>query len=253
MNIDILTLDRTVKSWLSNLEKLIHSYTHYNTKEKLSFRDLVSEVDVAVEKDLSKYITSLPGEHAILGEEKNNKNVEINSEHLWVLDPIDGTANFLKQNKDYGIMIAYFQHGEPILSYLYDVADHKLYSAIKDEGVFLNNVKIESPKHFSLRDNFVSINPREMFQTKIFQYVADYAFDLRFLGSSIADGIRVINGQFSASINLESEPWDRAPFVLFAEELGLEMIQFNGKPITLSGIESYFFGSPLVFEEIFSE
>ena len=250
---DIHSLNREIKTWLLELRTLIKTFKDYDTKEKDDFRDLVSNVDVAVEKELMRKINQLPGKHMILAEEKSNEHVDYSAEHLWVLDPIDGTSNFLKQKKDYGVIIAYFHNGEPQLSYLYDVFNNEIVSAIRDEGIFVNDIKLSSPKNLAIEEAFIAIDSRKMYQTDIFKYCAEKAFDIRFLGSSIADGLRVIKGQYGASLNSSSEPWDRAPFLLFAKESGLLMCQFDGQPTTLKGIETYYFGTKQIFKDIFQQ
>lgn len=250
---DIHTLNEEIKTWLHELGKIIKSFNDYDTKEKDDFRDLVSDVDIAVEKELIKKINQLSGNHTILAEEKSNEDVDFSAEHLWVLDPIDGTSNFLKQKKDFGIIIAYFYKGEPTLSYLFDVAENEIVSAIKNEGIFVNGIKQKLPENSGIHEAFIAIDSRKMYQTEIFKYCAKHAFDLRFLGSSIADGLRVIKGQYGASLNSSSEPWDRAPFLLFAQESGLLMCQFNGEPTTLKGIETYYFGTKQIYSDIFQQ
>lgn len=184
---------------------------------------MVSTVDRTVQEFLIQNIHTLPGEQNILAEENQQQTNETQAEHLWIIDPINGTANFLKQSKDYGVMVAYFQHGDPKLSYLYDVVNDQLTVAKENVGVFMNAQKLNPPPALTIEDSFVSIDPRKTFQQNVFRKAAEQSFDLRFLGSTIADCLRVINGQFGASLNSSSEPWERAPLILFAQELGLEM------------------------------
>lgn len=245
-------LNETIKNWLLDLREYIQTNRNYSINEKVDFRDLVSDVDIAVEKKLTAYILSLPGEHTILGEE-SNKDVDINAEHLWVIDPIDGTSNFIKQADDYGVLVAYFQNGQPTLSYIYEVESNTLVSAIKDHGVFINDIKIEAPDNFSLNEALISINPRKMNGTNLMEFLADNAFDLRFLGSSVSDALRVIEGKYGAFVSPESEPWDRAPYILIAEELGIQMSQFNGQPTTVEGNQNFYLGSQAIFEELLDE
>lgn len=250
---DVNTINEKMQGWLIELGEYIEANTDYEIDEKADFRDLVSEVDIAVEKKLTEYIRSLPGEQEILGEEGTNDDVDLNAEHLWVIDPIDGTSNFIKQAADYGILVAYFHKGEPLLSYIYEVEAKRLISARKGEGVFLNGEKVEAPKNLKLNEAMISINPRKMNRTDLMDTVANNAFDLRFIGSSASDALRVILGRYGAFISPESEPWDRAPYILIAEELGLHMSQFNGGKTTLKGDETFIFGTKAIFEEVFGD
>lgn len=246
------TIDEKMKKWLIDLREFIHTNREYKVDEKADFRDLVSEVDVAVEKKLTKHIQSLPGKQTILGEE-SNEEVDVEADHLWVIDPIDGTSNFIKQADDYGILVAYFEKGEPVLSYIYEVETNTLVSAQKGQGVYVNDEKISAPENAKLDEALISINPRKMNGTKLMTFLADEAFDLRFLGSSVSDAVRVIEGKYGAFVSPESEPWDRAPYILIAEELGIHMSQFNGQPSTVKGDESFFLGTEAIFEELFNE
>lgn len=246
-------INQKMKKWLVELGEFIQSKSDYEIDEKTDFRDLVSEVDIEVEEMLSEYIRSLPGEQTILGEEGMNENIDVNADHLWVVDPIDGTSNFIKQADDFGILVAYFQNGEPMLSYIYEVESKTLISAQKDIGVFVNGEKISAPENLKLNEAMVSINPRKMNRTELMDTVANNAFDLRFLGSSASDALRVVIGKYGAFLSPESEPWDRAPYILIANELGLHMSQFNGEKTTLVGDESFAFCTEAIFEEVFGK
>lgn len=112
---DTATINEKMKTWLLDLREFIHTSREYKIDEKADFRDLVSEVDIAVENKLTELIHSLPGTQTILGEE-TNEDVDVLADHLWVIDPIDGTSNFIKQADDYGILVAYFQKGVPVLA-----------------------------------------------------------------------------------------------------------------------------------------
>lgn len=247
---DTAIINQNMKAWLLDLREFIHSNREYKIDEKVDFRDLVSEVDIAVEKKLTEHINSLPGTQTILGEESNN-DVNVMADHLWVIDPIDGTSNFIKQADDYGILVAYFQKGEPMLSYIYEVKTNTLVVAEKDQGVTINDKLISAPENFALDEAFVSINPRKMNGTNLMSFLAKNGFDLRFLGSSASDALRVVEGKNGAFISPESEPWDRAPYALIANELGLHMSQFNGEPTTNIGNESFFFGTKQIFEDVY--
>lgn len=244
-------MDQQMKKWLINLGQYIQENTDYSIKEKQGFRDLVSEVDIAVEEKLTAYIHTLPGEQTILGEESDHSNVDALAENLWVIDPIDGTSNFIKQADDYGILVAYFKKGEPLLSYIYEVGSNTLISAKKNSGVLLNDRSLDLPDNIRLHEALISINPRKMNGTELLTFLAENAFDLRFLGSSASDATRVITGKYGAFISPESMPWDRAPYLLIAEELGLQMSQFNGKPSTIIGDENFFLGTKMIFKDVF--
>lgn len=245
-------INEQMKTWLPSLREYIVSNTDYKINEKLDFRDLVSEVDVAVERKLTEYIQSLPGDHVILGEETNN-DVDLNADNLWVIDPIDGTSNFIKQADDYGILVAYFKKGVPTLSYMYEVETNTLLVAQKGHGVTINGELADAPANVRLNEALISMNPRKMSGTDLLDYLAHHAFDIRFLGSSISDALRVFTGKYGAFVSPESMPWDRAPYMLIAKEFGLHMSKFNGEKSTIHGDENFFIGTKAVYNDLFGE
>lgn len=247
---DTAKINHKMTAWLIDLRKFILTKREYKIDEKADFRDLVSEVDIAVENKLMEHIHSLPGQQTILGEE-SNEDVDLMADHLWVIDPIDGTSNFIKQADDYGVLVAYFQKGIPMLSYIYEVKSDTLVVAEKGKGVKINEEQIAAQENLAMDEAFISINPRKMNGTHLMTFLADNGFDLRFLGSSVSDALRVVEGKYGAFVSPESEPWDRAPYVLIADELGLKMSQFNGDPTTNKGSESFYFGTKQIFEDVY--
>ena len=159
----------------------------------------------------------------------------------------------MKQADDFGILIAYFKNGEPLLSYVYEIETDTLLSAQKGQGVWINKQELRPPADIDLSSALISINPRKMNGSDLMTYLAHEAFDLRFLGSSVSDALRVFTGKYGAFVSPESMPWDRAPYILIAEELGLQMSQFNGKDTTLHGDENFFLGTKTIFHNIFEK
>ncbi len=118
---------------------------------------------------------------------------EIN--HLWIMDPIDGTANLVKQQEDYCIILAYFYEGKPMLSYVYDYPHKKLYKAIRGEGAFCNGIKMEEPPSLKLEDAIISFNAQVMNLDTV-QDLFDASFSYRLVGACGLDSMRVAKGQF---------------------------------------------------------
>lgn len=112
-----------------------------DTKE--SDRDLVTEMDRFLEKDLVQRIRSgFPG-HRIISEEGFGDTVRDTKGFIWTIDPIDGTMNYVKQRENFGTMIGLFYNGNPIAGYLYTPMDDKLIYGIVGEGVFVNEKRLK--------------------------------------------------------------------------------------------------------------
>ncbi|MCY3077621.1 inositol monophosphatase family protein [Aerococcus sp. JJEM-2022b] len=249
MNID--QLDQEVKSWFPEIKALIQENTSYKTKEKRDFRDLATEIDIAAQELIENHIKQLPGHQTIIGEETYGQTeVDPEASHLWIIDPIDGTANFVKQKDNYATMITYFSHGQAKLAYVYDVFGDELYSASLGDGVYCNGKRLEPVADLSLRDSLIGISPQHNIKRDYFYYIADNAFDIRNYGCSSLDGISVIKGQYGAFVNPGGGPWDYAPFILMAQEMGLHFSNFSNQMPDYTKPSNFIIASPACFSEL---
>ena len=101
--------------------------------------DLVTNVDKQIQNHFQNFLQEHYPTHQLLAEEKDNSDITPYEGHLWIMDPIDGTSNLVKQQEDYCIIIGYFIDGEPKLSYIYDYPHQRLYRAIAGVGAYENN------------------------------------------------------------------------------------------------------------------
>jgi myo-inositol-1(or 4)-monophosphatase len=104
--------------------------------------DYVSDMDLLSERIIREYLIGLFGNDAFLGEEGGYIGKE-NPEGIWVVDPIDGTANFLNNIPFWSISIGYEVNGEVIVGVVYSPTMHELFSASKGNGAFLNGKRIQ--------------------------------------------------------------------------------------------------------------
>lgn len=222
-NLIIETL-KEIQKYIFNLE-----IVENDIETKSNRRDIVTIVDKKVEEIITNKIKNKYPYHYILGEETYDFNYEIKEENVWVIDPIDATANFVKQKEDYCILIAFFENKIPKLGYIFNVEKNELTYSIYKKGVFHKDKKVEIPKDIDLKSSLVSIDVRKMWGTKLLEQVKENAFDMRFIGCAGLDGLRVIKGEFGAFICPNLGPWDFAPLLLMAQELGLHISNFEGK------------------------
>lgn len=214
-------------------EKIISSKLNKNDIDiKTNRRDLVTVIDKQTENFISSKLKENFKDHYILGEEtfKEDNDLEIN-ENVWIIDPIDATANFIKQETDYCILIAFFKNKIPKLGYIFDIRKNELIHAIDGEGVFINNIRMKEPENTSLEESLVSIDVRKMWESELLEIVINNAFDLRYIGCAGLDGFKVARGHFGAFICPNLGPWDFAPLLLIAKELNLHVSDFNGNEL----------------------
>jgi myo-inositol-1(or 4)-monophosphatase len=219
-----------IVEWLNEIVPFIKKslLEPLSIETKLHRKDLVTNIDKKVQDYLVQKITEAYPTHMIVGEELINSPINDNREHVWIIDPIDGTANFVKQKDHFCILIAYYENDIGRLGYIFDVMNDDLYYAIENKGAFLNNKKLVEPTEISLRDGLVSVDVRDWYGEKCFGKLAEESFDIRYFGCGGIDSIHVITGKFAAFATSKSGPWDLAAQLVFAKELGLKVSRFDG-------------------------
>ena len=228
---DLLKIDKIVRDILRQVPNIVNSYDDLDVESKSAYNDLVTAVDKGVEKFLSDKLHEEFEGTEILGEETFDPEKDYNLDNIWVIDPIDGTTNFVKQGLDYSTIMTYFKDGKPQLSYIYDIVQNDLYSLIKDVGFYKNDIKISKPENTSLHDSIVSLDIKRMYGSDICDEMLDKCFVARVLGSAGLEGVRVSLGQVGAYANPNCGPWDFSTYYLMAELLDLHFSDLNGNPV----------------------
>ncbi len=231
---NIQSVHTQIVQWLDELVPFIkHSLSQaLKIEEKAHRKDLVTNIDKEVQGFLVGKITEAYPNHMIIGEESPPPPMNHPREHVWVIDPIDGTTNFVKQKDHFCVLIAYYENDIGKLGYILDVMNDDLYYAIENQGAFLNYEKIIEPPEITLQDGLISVNVREWYGKECFSKLAQESFDIRYFGCGGIDSIHVIKGKFAAFATSKSGNWDLAAQLIFAKELGLKASRFDGSDIT---------------------
>ena len=137
------------------------------TINKKSYNDFVSEVDITSEKIIIDTLKEAYPSHSFLGEESG---LTEDSDNTWIIDPLDGTTNFLHNFPQYAISIALMQRGEITQGVVYDPNRNDLFTASKGQGAFLNDRRIRVSKKNKMRDALIGTG----FPFRDFKYLSDY-------------------------------------------------------------------------------
>ncbi len=243
-------IDQQVQIWISEMRReLPQLIQHMKTDTKSNRFDLVTNVDCTIESRFEQFLKSQFPDHQLYGEEAHHQTERLKEGHTWLIDPIDGTVNLVKQQDDFCMIIGYFVDGIPQLSYIYDYPREKLYRAIKGEGAYLNEEKIELPTSMAIEDTILSFNNKVLNEPTI-QQLLNESFGYRLIGSCGLDSVRVIMGQFGAHIHTNAKPWDIGAQFLFAEVLGLKMTDFNRQPIDFTTGGPYIISNPGCYDAV---
>ncbi len=173
-------------------------------------RDFVTKTDKKVEKILIEELTKSKKNYSFITEESGSINNK-DKENIWIIDPIDGTTNFLHGIPQFAICIALKSKGEIISGLIFDPIKDEMFFAEKDKGAFLNNQRLRVSKKNSVDDCLFSSNHEGVkFSNLNMRYSGCASLDLAYVASGRLDGY------FHNRINL----WDVAAGSLMVREAG---------------------------------
>ncbi|TDM03901.1 inositol monophosphatase family protein [Macrococcus carouselicus] len=185
--------------------------------------DLVTNMDKATEVFLVDRIKETYPDHHIIGEEGHGKDITSADGYLWIIDPIDGTLNFVHQQQNFAISIGIFHNGEKYAGVIYDVMNDKLYHAEAGKGAYLNEEKLPMLKNTALVTSIISMNPNWLTKDRtreMYVPIIRTARSARSYGSAALDFAYVALGIIDSYITLRLHPWDFAGGLIIAEEVG---------------------------------
>ena len=194
--------------------------------------DYASEVDGLAEKEIIKEFRRSTPEYAILGEETGSIG---HNRFTWVIDPLDGTSNYLHGIPHFCVSIALVENGEPIHAVIFDPLRNDLFTASRGSGATLNERRIRVADRKDLNGAMVltGFPPRERervsAQLKCIDNLLLEAEDIRRTGSAALDLAYVACGRADAYFEAGVKPWDIAAGVLLVREAGGKVSDFRGR------------------------
>lgn len=198
-------------------------------KEDTSF---VTEADKKTEEVIISTIRAKFPEHAFLGEEGGASDNK--SEFVWVIDPIDGTGNFVNGIPLFAISIALLHHGTPVLGVVYNPVTNSLYVGEKGKGVLYNekptSVSAQPAKEGSITFGYGRKGKERAFALAGESY--KHFKTARVLGSAVLDLAYIARGGTGAMVGIELNQWDYAAGVLLVQEAGGTITTHEGNPWT---------------------
>ncbi|GAY74109.1 inositol monophosphatase family protein [Lentilactobacillus kosonis] len=226
-------LSRTVKvvrSWLmearDNVLRQIDSRLKVATKSSRS--DLVTNIDRSNEQFIVNKIREFDSKAKILGEEGFGDQVTNSDGRVWIVDPIDGTMNFVKQRNHFAMMISLYINGDGVLGFIMDVMNNELLYGGPDFGVFLNSNQMTKANNLKLKDGLIGLSgPMVIHNDFNMQEIANTSLGMRVYGSAGIDMIAVLKGELVGYISY-LKPWDFGAGRILAETIGLKITTIDG-------------------------
>ena len=200
--------------------------------------DLVTEADTESEKQIMETILKAFPDHAILAEESGvNKG---SAEYQWLIDPLDGTTNYVHQLPFFTIAIALAVHDKIELGLVLNPMDGELYSAIAGNGAALNGKPINVSSTASVSDSLLvtgfpyDFNEIVEPAMKRFGVCQQASQGVRRLGSAALDMCYLACGRFDGFWEQNLKPWDKAAGAIIAAEAGAVITDFSNQPFSIN-------------------
>jgi myo-inositol-1(or 4)-monophosphatase len=188
--------------------------------------DFVTEVDRAAENAIIEVLREAYPHHGILAEESGLADSTADSEYQWIIDPLDGTTNFIHGMPQYAVSIGLAHKGVMTQAVVYDPNRNELFTASKGGGAFLNDKRIRVSKRVRLDEALIGTGfPYRVFDhidtyLTIFKEVAQKTAGMRRPGAASLDLAWVACGRMDGFWELGLSPWDIAAGTLLITEAG---------------------------------
>ena len=197
-------------------------------------KDYVSEVDRAAEQSIVNALRKAYPNHSIQGEETglHAGSGEEGKDYLWIIDPLDGTTNFIHGFPNYAVSIALLHRGQPAHAVIYDPSRNEMFTASRGSGAFLNDRRVRvsgcTRYHDALLASHVPKSTALPADSPFSPMLADCAAARR-TGSVVLDLAYVACGRLDGFCGVRLKPWDMAAGGLMVLEAGGLLSDFEGE------------------------
>lgn len=194
--------------------------------------DMVSYVDKTAEKQLVRNLKKLiPGAGFTTEEETVNSKGEV---YNWIIDPLDGTTNFIHGIPTYSISIALYEHDQPVIGVVYEINRGEMFYTYKGGAAYLNNKEIRVSQRATLGDALLAtgfpyydFGKQEQYM-KLLAEIMRKSHGLRRIGSAATDLAYVACGRFDAFFEYNLNAWDVAAGAYLVQQAGGNVMNFSG-------------------------
>ena len=204
-------------------------------------RDYVTDIDHEAEQAIIDILHTAYPHHAFLAEESGvmHQNKDQNAEFEWVIDPLDGTTNFVHGLPIFAVSIGLRQNGQVVQAVVYDPSRNELFTASRGGGAFLNDRRMRVSGQLRLPDALLGarwpgVSGPDHTATQRFANLANQSAGVRRTGSSVLDMVYVGAGRFDAYCAVGLKPWDLAAASLIVLESGGLVSDFEGEQTWMS-------------------
>ena len=218
--------------------------------------NLVTKYDVEIQEYLIERILELIPSATFVAEEKENDSSSLDNDFCFIIDPIDGTTNFIHGYGHSCISLAMISYNEVVFAIIYDPYRDEMFSAELGCGAYLNGKRMYVSKR-DLRTSIVAYGTAPYYKDTlgkatlgIYTELFYRSIDLRRCGSAALDLAYLAAGRNDAFYEMRLSPWDIAAGALLVKEAGGIISTAQGEPIDLSRNISVISGNPVSYPEL---
>lgn len=200
--------------------------------EYKGLNDMVSYVDKTAEKQLVKNLKKLLPDSGFITEEET-ENV-LGKTYTWIIDPLDGTTNFIHGIPTYSVSVALYEDDQPVVGVVYEINRGEMFSTYKGGPALLNNKEIRVSKAVNLSQSLLATGfPYYQFDKqpeyiKLFTEMMQKCHGLRRIGSAAVDLAYVACGRFDAYFEYNLNSYDIAAGAFLVQQAGGQVMNFSG-------------------------
>lgn len=252
---DIRSVDLFAKQIIKEAgQKIRDSFTYdLRVETKSNANDLVTNIDRETELFFIEKIKSNYPDHRILGEEGMGEEVTSLEGVVWIIDPIDGTMNFVKQHRHFMITIGVFVDGVGKLGYIFDVMREDLFYAIEGVGAWYNDSPLRKLQPLKIDEAVIGINanwitPNEKINHEKLIDLVRTVRGTRSYGSAAMEIAFVVSGKLDAYISMQLAPWDIGGGTIIAKEVGAIATNLEGKDFDFLSTDTFIIANPYIHQ-----
>lgn len=234
------------KSWVLEAGKIIREKINdpITVDTKANPNDLVTTMDREAEKFFAERIKNQYPNHLLFGEEGYGDDITSLQGTVWIVDPIDGTMNFVHQKKNFAISVGIYHDGIGEIGLIYDVMGGILYSAKRNEGAFKNDKKLETlSTSITLEESILGLNhfwlcENRLVDEQVMHKLVKTVRGTRSLGSAALEMAYVAEGSSDGYLAMSLAPWDIAAGSIIIKEVGGVTTNRHGEEINMLNRDS---------------
>jgi len=234
------------------IRKESQTFTQSQTEYK-GLNDLVSFVDKSAEEQIVKKLKSILPESGFITEEKTETIIK--EDYNWIIDPLDGTTNFIHGIPTYSVSIALQFRGKLVLGVVYEVVRNECFYSYENASAFLNKKVIKISSATSLNQSLIATGfPYYQFEKmdnylEILKELMQKTHGLRRIGSAAVDLAYTACGRFDGYFEYNLNSWDVAGGAFILQQAGGIITDFSGSSNYIDSRE-IICGNPKVYEEL---